>query len=327
MKVLITGISGFAGSHLAEFLLKKDNYKILGLDKFPDRIYQVKGIKDKIRIFPCDVCNFNSVYRVLKNFKPELIFHLAAQAVVRESWSIPRDSLETNIMGTLNILEALRKLDLKTRVQLACSAEEYGLVYEKELPVKETNPLRPLSPYAVGKIGQDMLGYQYYKSYRMFIVRTRAFNHIGPRMSDKFAIPNFAKQIALIEKKRQEPLIRVGDLAVIRDFSDVRDVVRAYWLSLTKGSAGEAYNICSGRGYSLREILKILLGFSRIPIKIKKDKSRLRPSDVVSLVGDSSKFRRRTGWKPEISLQITLKDILDYWRNKIQDDSCFGRRI
>jgi GDP-4-dehydro-6-deoxy-D-mannose reductase len=220
-------------------------------------------------------------------------------------------------MGELNIFESIRKLGLKTKIQIAGSSEEYGLVYKNEVPIKETNPLRPLSPYAVSKVGQDLLGYQYHQSYGMFIVRTRGFNHTGPRRGENFVSSNFAKQIALIEKGKQKPVIQVGNLNAIRDFTDVRDMIRGYWLALQKGKTGEVYNIATGKGITIEKVLQILLSFTDKKISVKKDPCRLRPSDVQILIGDSSKFKKQTGWKPQIPLEKTLSDLLDYWRERV----------
>ncbi len=317
MKVLITGIAGFVGSHLAEYLTQKKSVEVFGVDLPYCNWQNLVNIKKKIKFFTCDICNFNSVQKVINKIKPDFIFHLAAQAFIPDSWVYPAKSLNTNIMGQLNILEAVRFSRLDAKIHIACSAEEYGLVYPNEIPVKESNPFRPLSPYAVGKLAQDMLGFQYYKSYSMFIVRTRAFNHIGPRMNECFVASSFAKQIALIEKGKQAPVICVGNLQPVRDFTDVRDVVRAYWLSLQKGRAGEAYNICSGKGNKVKKVLDILLSFTNHKIRIKQDRSRFRPSDIMVLVGDSSKFRKQTGWNTKIPLKKSLEDILDHWRENV----------
>ena len=188
------------------------------------------------------------------------------------------------------------------------------MVYEKELPIRETNPLRPLSPYAVSKVGQDMLGYQYFMSFKLPVIRTRGFNHEGPRRGPVFVCSDFAKQIADIEKGRREPVIRVGNLDARRDFTDVRDVVRGYWLALEKGEAGEVYNICSGRDWTIRAMLDLLLGMTKVKVKIEQDAARMRPSDVPVLLGDASKFRKATGWETTIPFEQTLRDLLDYWR-------------
>jgi GDP-4-dehydro-6-deoxy-D-mannose reductase len=210
----------------------------------------------------------------------------------------------------------VRKIGLKCRIQLACSSEEYGMVHPDEIPIKETNPLRPLSPYGVSKVGQDLLGYQYFMSYGMDIVRTRGFNHEGPRRAPVFVMSDFAKQIIDIERGKKPPVLYVGNLDAKRDFSDVRDVVRGYWLSLEKGKPGEVYNICQEKCWSIREVLDSLLAITKVKIRVETDPARLRPSDVMLLLGDCSKFRADTGWKPTISFDQTLRDTLAYWRER-----------
>lgn len=317
MKVLITGIAGFVGSHLAEFLLKKKGVRVYGIDRWLSRLDNIQHIKNKIELIDCDLTDPFSTHSQIEKVKPDLIFHLAAQSFVPTSWHAPHDTLTTNIIGQLNIFESVRKLKLKTKIQIACSSEEYGLVYKNEVPIKESNPLRPLSPYAVSKVGQDLLGYQYYQSYKMFIVRTRGFNHTGPRRGEHFVTSNFAKQIAMIENGKQKPVIEVGNLNAIRDFTDVRDMVRGYWLALQKGKAGEEYNICSGRSITIKNVLGLLLKMANKKIAIKQDRSRLRPSDVEILVGSYKKFHKKTGWKPEIPFEKTCEDLLNYWRQKV----------
>ena len=315
MKVLVTGVTGFAGSHLVDYILaKKPDTKITGILRWRSRTENIEHFSDKIRLVECDLRDASSVRDVLDDERPEWIFHLAAQSFVPTSWTAPTESLVTNVIGQLNIFEAVKKLGIKPRIQLACSSEEYGLVLENELPIKETNPLRPLSPYAVSKVGQDMLGYQYWMSFRIPVVRTRGFNHEGPRRGPVFVCSDFAKQIADIEKGRRPPVVRVGNLDARRDFTDVRDVVRAYWLALEKGEPGEVYNIASGKAWTIREMLDMLLGMSKAKIKVEQDPARMRPSDVPVLLGDASKFRERTGWTPEIPFERTIADLLAYWR-------------
>jgi GDP-4-dehydro-6-deoxy-D-mannose reductase len=316
MKVLITGVTGFAGSHLADYCLTRNDVDLHGMIRWRSRTENIEHLDGKINLVECDLRDATSTRDVIEAIKPDYIFHLAAQSFVPTSWRAPTESLVTNVVGQLNLFEAIRKINLPCRVQIACSSEEYGLVQDDELPIKETNPLRPLSPYGVSKVGQDMLGYQYYMSYKMHIVRTRGFNHTGPRRGPVFVVSDFAKQIADIEKGLREPVIRVGNLQASRDFTDVRDIVRAYFLSLEKGKPGEVYNICAERSWVIRDILDMLLGLTREKIKITEDPARLRPSDVPRLLGDCSKFRRDTGWKPEIPFETTLKDILEYWRRR-----------
>lgn len=316
-KVLITGVTGFVGSHMVEYLLKRGDCEIYGLKRWQDRMDNVEHLKNKFITVEGDITDSVSMRRLISKIQPDKMFHLAAQSFVPTSWNAPEDTLFTNIIGTVKIFEAVRDAGINPDIQIACSSEEYGLVYPKEVPIKEDNPLRPLSPYGVSKIGCDYLGYQYYKSYGLRIIRTRAFNHEGPRRGEVFVTSNFAKQIAEIEKGINEPIIYVGNLAARRDWSDVRDIVHAYWLAAEKGESGEVYNIASGKSRTVKEMLDTLLSFSKVDIKVEQDPSRMRPSDVEILEGDASKFKKITGWKPEISFEKTLKDTLNYWRNKV----------
>jgi len=316
MKVLITGITGFAGSHLAEYLLKLGGIEVYGTRRWRSRMENIHHIKDKIKFVECDLRDYSSMIRAIEQTKPDRIFHLAAQSFVPTSWIVPSDTITTNINGNLYLFEACREAGINPLIQIACSSEEYGMVYENEVPIKETNPLRPLSPYAVSKVGQDMLSYQYYQSYKIPIIRTRGFNHSGPRRPSIFVCSDFARQIVDIEKGMRKPIIYVGNLDAVRDFTDVRDMVKAYWLALEKGEPGEVYNICTKKGYKIKELLNMLLSLGKVKVEIREDSSRLRPSDVPLLIGDNSKFIKRTGWKPEIPFEKTLEDLLDYWRSR-----------
>jgi GDP-4-dehydro-6-deoxy-D-mannose reductase len=273
-----------------------------------------RALRDRITLLECDLRDASSTRDTLERVRPDWIFHLAAQSFVPTSWTAPTESLTTNVVGQVNVFEAVRKLDMHCRIQLACSSEEYGLVQPDEVPIKETNPLRPLSPYAVSKVGQDLLGYQYWMSWKLDCVRTRGFNHEGPRRGPVFVASDFARQIANIEKGIRPPVVSVGNLDARRDFTDVRDMVKAYWLALEKGRPGEVYNICSERAWSIREVLDMLLGMTNAKIEVRQDPARLRPSDVPVLLGDCSRFRNETGWKPEIPFEQTLRDMLEYWR-------------
>lgn len=317
MRILITGITGFAGSHLAELALDKGT-EVFGTYRWRSRMDNIQHLLTKIRLIECDLRDAISVRNALKEAKPDWIFHLAAQSYVPTSWSAPGDTMHSNIIGTVNLFEAARHLDLDCRIQVAGSSEEYGFQYEHELPIREENPLRPLSPYAVSKVAQDLLGWQYHKSYNMFIVRTRAFNHSGPRRPEQFVDSGFAWQIARIEAGLQEPVVYVGNLEAKRDFTDVRDIVRAYWLALEKGEPGEVYNIASGKAWGIQEVLNMLLSMATVPIEVRIDPARLRPSDVPVLIGDASKFKAKTGWQPQIPYEQTLRDMLDYWRARFR---------
>jgi len=317
MKVLITGITGFVGSHLAEYLLVQGNVEVFGIVRWRSDKGNIGQIKDRITLYEADMRDHLSIRNAIEKVRPDRIFHLAAQSFVGTSFHAPQETLTTNIVGELNIFEAVRSLGINPFIQIAGSSEEYGLVHEDELPIKETNPLRPLSPYAVSKVSQDLLAYQYFKSYGLNIIVTRAFNHTGVRRGSPFVCCDFSRQIARIEKGKKEPVINVGNLEAVRDFTDVGDIVRAYWLALEKGIPGEVYNIASGKGYSMKEVLDILLSLTKKKIAIQEDPERLRPSDVPVLVGDSSKFRIQTGWEPEIPFEQTLKSILEWWRASV----------
>lgn len=318
MRALITGITGFAGSHLAEYLLEhQPEVEVFGSYRWRSRTENIEHLDERVRLLEADLRDYSSVHTLLDESRPDFIFHLAAQSFVPSSWRAPAETLSTNITGQTNLFEAIRALNLDPVVQIACSSEEYGLVLPEETPIKETNPLRPLSPYAVSKVSQDFLAYQYFQSYGLKVLRTRGFNHTGPRRGDVFVTSNFAKQVASIEAGLQEPVIRVGNLDAIRDFTDVRDMVRAYWLAVTRGRPGEVYNIATGVGIRISDLLDRLIALSDAEVRIEIDPERLRPSDVEILVGDASKFRADTGWEPRVPFEQTLRDILDYWRQRL----------
>ena len=291
MKILITGVTGFVGSHLAEYCLSLDQQvEVIGTCRWRSRRENIEHLEDAINLYECDLRDASSVKTLLADIQPERIFHLAAQSYVPSSWNSPGETITTNVIGQLNIFEAMRETNSTASIQIAGSSEEYGLVHPEEAPITEKNPLRPLSPYAVSKVAQDMLAYQYFQSYGLKVVRTRAFNHTGPRRGDVFVTSNFAKQIAEIEAGQRPPVIHVGDLNPKRDFTDVRDIVRAYWLSLEHCSLGEVYNVASGKAYRIKEVLKILLDNSGQDIEVVEAPERLRPSDGPLLLGDNSRF-------------------------------------
>lgn len=319
MRALITGITGFAGSHLAEYLLADHpDVEVFGLYRWRSRMENIEHVRSRVTLLECDLRDYTSVHAALTASRPDYIFHLAAQSFVPSSWTAPNETLTTNVSGQTNLFEAIRALGLDPVVQIACSSEQYGLVLPDEVPIKETNPLRPLSPYAVSKVTQDYLGYQYFMSYGLKAIRTRGFNHTGPRRGHVFVTSNFCSQVAAIELGLQEPVIRVGNLEAIRDFTDVRDMVRAYWLAVTKGKPGEVYNIATGKGIVIRELLEMIIGMARVEVRIETDPARLRPSDVEILIGDSSKFRADTGWEPQVPFEQTVRDLLDHWRRTLK---------
>ncbi|MCL4359738.1 GDP-mannose 4,6-dehydratase [Patescibacteria group bacterium] len=315
-RALITGIAGFVGSHLAELLLSQ-GYEVHGLCRPRSKLDHIDKIINKLHLEDADLLDSHSLYTTLSRIKPNYIFHLAAQSFVPTSWVSPSVTLEVNIVGAANVFEAVRQANIDPVIQIACSSEEYGLVLSDELPIRETNPLRPLSPYAVSKLAMDYLGYQYFQSYKVKIVRTRGFNHTGPRRGETFAESNFAKQIAMIEKGKQEPVIRVGNLEAKRDYTDVRDMVKAYVAAVTECDCGDVYNICTGNAIRIGDMLNLLLSYSKVKVKIQEDPMRMRPSDVPVLIGDNTKFTQKTGWKAGIPFEKTMEDLLNYWRERV----------
>jgi GDP-4-dehydro-6-deoxy-D-mannose reductase len=317
-RVLITGITGMAGSHLAEYILEDHpDHKIYATKRWRSPLNNIVDIESQVNLVDCDLTDPSGVRTLIEDVKPNLIFHLAAQSFVPTSWTNPVATLTDNITMQLNIFEAVRNSGISPVIQIALSSEEYGLVHADEVPITENNPLRPLSPYAVSKVGQDMLGYQYCQSYGLKVIRTRAFNHEGPRRGEVFVTSNFAKQIAEIEAGLRLPVIHHGNLDAKRDWTDVRDMVRAYWLSVHKCVAGEDYVIASGVTRTIRSMLDYLLSLSTHKIECKLDESRLRPSDVQILLGDPAKFKKATGWEQTITFEQTMSDLLDYWRKEV----------
>jgi GDP-mannose 4,6-dehydratase len=320
-KVLITGITGFVGSHLAEYIIQKHpTVKILGLARWRSPTNNIDHIINKLTIKYGDLVDLPSLKSLLLEEKPDVIFHLAAQSYVPYSYTAPIATLESNILGTCNLLEAIKELKLSYKydpiIHICSSSEVYGQVQAGETPIKETNPFRPASPYAVSKVGEDMLAQQYWDSWKIKTLRTRMFTHTGPRRGSVFAASNFAKQIAAIEAGLQEPVVYVGNLDSVRTFCDVRDAVKAYWLLITKCKPGEVYNIGGVETMTVRDMLNKLLKLSTVKnIKIKIDPKRLRPSDVTLQIPSTEKFEKDTGWKPTIKFDQTLKDTLNYWRD------------
>ena len=317
LRILITGITGFVGSHLAEYALER-GAEVWGSSRWRSKTENIDHMREKLNLVECDLRDLSSVQHLVEKAAPDYIVHLAAQSFVASSWHTPAETLHTNSASQVNLLEAIRPRKASAPRFIAIgSSEEYGLVREDEVPIAETNPLRPLSPYAVSKVTQDLMGYQYFQSYGMPIIRTRAFNHEGPRRGDVFVTSNFARQIAEIEAGTRRPVIRVGNLDARRDYTDVRDIVRGYWRLLEAGTAGEVYNLCSGREWSIRDLLNFLLNRSRVrDIKVEVDPNRLRPSDVPRLLGDASKIKRAVGWEATTPFEKTLDDLLDYWRER-----------
>ena len=322
MKVIITGITGFVGSHLADYIIENHpQTEIFGTKRWRSPMENIAHIRNKIILIDCDLRDLPSCIHTLNEVKPDVIFHLAAQSYVPYSYIAPIDSLMTNVIGTANLLEAVRICGINPVIHVCSSSEVYGQVQPDEIPIKETNPLRPASPYAVSKVGEDMLGWQYFTAWNLQTIRTRMFTHTGPRRGEVFVTSNFAKQIARIEKGIQEPVIKTGNLDSVRTFADVRDTVRAYWLMIEKYfegkvAAGEVYNIGGTTTMTVGDMLNKLLELARIKqkVSIEVEKERLRPADVTLQIPCIDKFIEHTGWTPAIPFETTMNDLLDYWR-------------
>ena len=318
MKALITGITGFVGSHLADYIFENhSNVEIYGTKRWRSPKDNIAHIIDKLHLYECDLRDAKSVTTVIKEIKPDLVFHLAAQSYVPASYTRPVDTIETNVCGTINLLEAVRFAEIEPVIHICSSSEVYGQVEEKDIPITEDCPLRPVSPYAVSKVGEDMVGYQYFVAYGLKTIRTRMFTHTGPRRGEVFVVSAFAKQIAQIEKGIQEPILQVGNLESVRTFLDVRDAVKAYWLLVQKCPPGEVYNIGGDRTMKIGEMLDMLLSLTDKKIEVSVDSKRLRPADVTLQIPCIEKFQQVTGWKPEIPFEKTLEDTLNYWRKKV----------
>lgn len=310
MKAFITGIEGFAGKHLAAYLLGR------GVDVSGSyfRKEDLTGLAQPVQLLPCDIRDYRRLLGVLDAARPDQIYHLAAQSSARISFDEPRLTFEVNTLGTLNLLHAVWELGIEPRILLVSSCEVYG---EVESAAREDSPLNPLTPYASSKAAAEQIAQQYHRHFSLTTFIVRPFNHTGPGQSPIFALSSFAKQIAEIEKGAEEPYLFVGNLEARRDFLDVRDIVRAYHLVAEMGEEGEVYNVSTGKPCSIAEVLEILLALSEEEIEVKVAEERLRETDAQLLSGDRGKIARATDWGPQLSLEQTLRDLLDFWRQRI----------
>jgi GDP-4-dehydro-6-deoxy-D-mannose reductase len=316
MRVLVTGVSGFAGSHLAEYLLA-EGHQVFGFTDDPSLDDNLADIAGRITVFQGDIRRRERLRDVLAQAEPERIYHLAAITPGRgggEDCSF----WEVNVGGTAALLDEAGRLP-RTRVHVAGSSAEYGLLPMESNPVTEKAELRPVGVYAVSKVAQDLLAFSYWAHQGLWVVRTRAFNHSGPREDSGFACSTFARQVARAEAEPGEGVIRVGNLDAHRDISDVRDVVRGYVAALERGRAGSVYNVCSGAAVQIRQVLETLMRMSKVPLRVELDTDRLRPSDLPYQQGDGTAIANDAGWKPSIPLEQTLQDLLDYWRRRVRE--------
>lgn len=322
---LITGFTGMVGSHLADYLLENTDWEVVGLLRWNDRTDNIEHLmpminsKDRVSLEYGDINDLSSLLHVFAKVKPDYVFHLAAQSYPKTSFESPLETLETNILGTAKVLDAIKKLEQDPVIHVCASSEVFGRVPKEFLPIHEDVTFHPASPYAISKVGTDLVGRFYAEAYGMTVMTTRMFTHTGPRRGDVFAESTFAKQIAMIEAGLQEPVIKVGNLDSLRTWSDVRDAVKAYHMLVTQNPvAGEYYNIGGTYTCSVREMLEHLISLSTVKdIQVVIDPERLRPIDADLQVPDTSKFTEHTGWKPEISFEKTMLDLLNYWREQV----------
>jgi len=333
-KALITGITGMVGSHLADYLLDNTDWKIYGLVRWNDRMDNIEHLmhqinnKNNIELVYGDINDLSSLLSIFEKTRPDYVFHLAAQSYPKTSFDSPLETLETNIIGTAKVLDAIKKLNLDPIIHVCASSEVFGRVPKEYLPIHEEVGFHPASPYAISKVGTDLIGRFYAEAYGMTVMTTRMFTHTGPRRGDVFAESTFAKQIAMIEAKMLPPVVEVGNLDSLRTWSDVRDAVRAYYMLVTKNPiAGEYYNIGGAFSCTVGDMLKYLISLSTVNnIEIHTDPERLRPIDADLQVPDTSKFEKHTGWKPEVPFETTMKDLLEYWREQVRNGKKFLKR-
>ena len=312
MKALIIGAAGFVGRHLIKAIKENTDWQV-----FATKITRESDIIGVDGLFDLDILIPEEISDVLSKVRPDYIFHLAAQSSVALSWKKPALTIDINIKGTVHVLDAVALLDYRPRVLLIGSGEEYGFIRPDELPISEENPLRPGNIYAATKAAQNMIGKIYAQAYGMDIVMVRAFNHIGTDQDPIFVVADFCKQVAMIEANQHPAVMKVGNLQAKRDFTDVRDVVKAYLLLMQEGVSGEIYNVGSGHAISIEELLHMILSLSKVEIEVTQDEAKMRPSDIPIIEADVSKLHEATQWTASIPLTQTLRETLDFWRDKV----------
>jgi GDP-4-dehydro-6-deoxy-D-mannose reductase len=315
VRALITGIGGFVGRHLCQHLEEQGD-NVCGLGRPPDS----KDIAT-VQVFGADLRDRAAIDRIVREAEPEAVYHLAAQSSPAESLSDPWATIGNNLLAQINLFEALLAANLRPRVLVIGSSDEYGRVDPADVPTHEDVALRPLTPYAVSKVGQDLMGFQYFAQHGLPVVRVRPFNHTGPGHDARFVIPSLARQLAQIEATEREPVLNVGNLNVERDFTDARDMVRAYRLALVAGVPGDVYNLGRGRSARIADTVDELIALCRVPVQTRVDPALLRPTDIPRQEADTRKFTALTGWQPLIPWHTTLSDTLDYWRSRVSKES------
>lgn len=316
MRAFITGVGGFAGSHLTDLLLR-EGIEVHGSTILDGPEPNLEHCSDHVALYKCNLAEMDDVAAALDAAKPDWIFHLAALSFVPFAEKGPQEAILSNVLGSVNLLEGIKRCCPKAQALMISSSAIYGHVAVGDLPIKETGRARPDSIYGITKTTQEMLTQLYFNKQDIQAVNLRPFNHVGPRQSEDFAAPTFAKQIALIEKGKQEPVIHVGDLSAERDFTDVRDIAQAYYLAAQHCKPGETYNICTGEVISMRALLDMLISMAQVEVRVGIDPARMRPSDLPILTGDVAKFKEATGWEPAIPLEQSLTDLMEYWRARV----------
>ena len=331
-RVLITGITGMVGSHLTDLILRKTNWEIYGLCRWRSPLDNIEHLlhwankkNSRIKFISADLNDYSSLIYALKKSKPNYVFHLAAQSFPKSSFEEANSTFNTNFIGTYNLLNAIKFLKLNPFIHVCSSSEVFGKVKKENLPINENCNYHPASPYAISKVGTDMVGKYFFEAFNLKVLTTRMFTHTGPRRGDVFAESSFAKQIAMIEAKKIKPVVKVGNLKSLRTFADVRDAVNAYYLLLTKNpKPGEIYNIGGNYSCTVGEMLKYLISLSTSKkIKIITDRARLRPIDADLQIPDTTKFYKATGWRPKITFKQTMQDLLNYWRKRVKSKKFF----
>lgn len=315
-KALITGVTGFGGSHLAEYLVAAGD-TVCGFARTRNRLNNLGAAAKRIDFREIDLLDTSGIEAMLRDFRPDVVYHLAGEASALRSLQAPQETLRQNIIGTVNVLEAAKKVLPQPKIVLVTSSEMYGYVQPHQIPLREDAPLNPLHPYGLSKAAIHYVGTMYHRTFGLPVVEARAFNHIGPRQSTGFVVPDFARQIAEIALGKREPLVKVGNLNDERDFTDVRDVVRAYALLAEGGAPGNVYHICSGKAYRIQWILDTLIKLSGVNVRVETDPAKLRPSKMPIIAGSHEAISRELGWKPEISLEKGLADTLEYWKANV----------
>jgi GDP-4-dehydro-6-deoxy-D-mannose reductase len=326
VRALVTGVAGFAGSYLAELLLSQ-GAEVYGLVqpgaplRNLEEIPQASENGGGLRLIGADILHAEDLLRIVRETCPDRVFHLAAFASVRRSLEDPREAFQVNVLGTRNLLEAIRRAGILPRILVVGSADAYGHSTSLPRPLQEEDPLLPVSPYGVSKAAVEAVACRYAKDYKLHVIRVRPFPHCGPRQAPQFALPDWARQLAEIQTGRRPARLLVGNLSVRRDLTDVRDVVRAYCLVLKQGESGAVYNVCSGRDFRLREVLETMIGLAGLQVDILEDTERIRPHDLEILVGSPTALRARTGWEAAIPLELSLQELLSFWRSQQQDEA------